>query len=556
MKRIIVVAVLVVLFVSGIDAGFADSQSEASVAFTEDSHPWSIAYRDYFLTRTARQGDLTLSIEESVYQPEQAEDLLLQVVEDMQVIASLLPVVDKTCTVYVVETLLHGAIEQTGDALYCTADDILSGAYRAELIEMMAEIPAYWKCAGLSGFLFGSSVDTAALRSYYEQAEDLDLLSLFPAYFLNVFASEEEMLVARNTAVSLTDTIISQYGMDTFLQTDRSEDRQDFLSSLGVGREYSDPYAETLAEYAYAFWEKEYPLVVTTDRSDTFYIRYGEGDLDSPAQVRAFLYEANVGVEAVLNGIANEAPEYLQTVLDNYNPVRVYYDPAVSSRISMCWVEIELGKSRHYFYEMMHILIQQPSNGRPVYDLESWKYQAIAQYLSIAFYQPTSMKKNYHSVIQEYLDLYSDPDNIADIEAKSLDEHYLHLAQEYLRSYGALPENWMDFDIGSYWKVAARVQMEEQLANDGAELEWAQSIGSLSYWKIRKTGGNELTYSQAYSLADYLIEAQGLSPFLQYCLEDTEFDEAFGLSYEEAKEAWLNTMEIQTEDSEDMAVSP
>ena len=70
-------------------------------------------------------------------------------------------------------------------------------------------------------------------------------------------------------------------------------------------------------------------------------------------------------------------------------------------------------------------------------------------------------------------------------------------------------------------------------------MEWVPSIGSINYWKTRKTGGNELTYCQAYSFADYLIEEQGLSPFLKYCLEDTEFDEAFGLSYEEAKEGWM-----------------
>ena len=537
MKRIVTIVLLLILLVSGMNAGFADGQGENPVTFVESSHAWSIAYRDYFLTQTARYGDLIFSIKESVYQPEQAADLLTQVVDDMQIISTALPVINKTVAVYVVETLLHGSIEQTGDAVYCTVDDILSGAYRAELIEVMAEIPAYWKCAGLAAFLFGSTADTDMLREYYEQAEDLDSLSLFPAYFSDVFASEEEILVARSTAIALTDYIINQYGMDIFLQTDRTENRQDLLYSLGVSREYSDPYAETLADYAYAFWQKEYPLVVTTDRSDTLYIRYGEGDLDSPSQVRAFLYEANVAVESVLNGIANESPEYLQTVLDNYNPVRVYYDPAVSSRISD---GIRLGKSRHYFHMMMRILIQKPSNERPVYDLESWKYTAITQYLSITFYQPTSMKKNYYSVIQEYLNLYSDPDNIATIEAKSLEEHYLHISQEYLQSYCALPESWMDFDIGSYWKVVARVQMEERLVNDGVELEWAQSIGSLSYWKIRKTGGNELTYSQAYSLADYLFELQGLSPFLKYCLEDTEFEEAFGLSYEEAKEAWLN----------------
>ena len=542
MKRYLFVPLLVFLLVVSINTGFAENLPESKAVFAADSHPWSIAYRDYFLTQTARQGDLVFSIEESVFAPEQASDLLARVAEDMRVIAATVPVESKPYTVYVVETPLHGMIQQVGDAVYCTANDILSGAYRAELIAVMTELPAYWKCVGLSGVLFDSSIDTAALRTYYEQADSLEILSLFPAYFHTVFASEGDMLVARNTAVSLTDYMINQYGMETFLQTDRPEDQQDWLTLLGVGCNYSDPYAAALAEYSYSFWEEEYPLAVTTDHGDTIFIRYKEGDLDSPSQLRAFLYESKVGLQKILDGIALEAPYYLQAILDNYSPIHIYYDPAFHSRVSQRWIEIELGNSQDYVHEMTHILIHQPSNNRATFDREAWKYEAISQYFSVAFYQPPRTIKRFYEGTQKMINYYCDPDNIKDLSELSLDGFRYRITQEYLKHYGALVENWLDYDIGTYWKIVAQEQTKVRHANPGIEFEWAQSIGSASNWHIRKRGGNELTYLQAYSFGDYLISQQGLSPFLKYCLEDTEFDEAFGLSYEEAKEAWLYAM--------------
>ena len=544
MKRYLLIPALVFLLVIGINTGLADNLSEPNTAFVSDSHPWSIAYRDYFLTQTAQQGDLVLSIEESVFQPEQAADLLTRVVEDMQAIAAAVPVVSKPYTVYVVETPLHGMIQQVEDAVYCTADDILSGAYRAELIAVMTEIPTYWKCVGLSGVVFGSPIDTATLRAYYEQADDLGILSLFPAYFHNVFASEEDMLIARNTAISLTDYMMNQYGMETFLQTDRPEDRQDWLTSLGIERTYDDPYAEALAEYRYAFWDEDYPLVVTTDRGDTVFIRYHEGDLDNPARVRAFLYESKIGLQKILDGIALESPEYLQAILDRYqNPIKVYYDPIQSNGSFPGYHTIKLSYSRHYLLYMMYYLTPPLSDDRPTYDVEYWKYDALSRYMNVSFYQAPGAKKYFYQNVQEYLSEYFDPAKSMDETEQSEEGYTYRLLLKYQEFCGASVENWMDFDIGSYWDVIAWQHTLDRLANPSVELEWAPSIGSLRHWHGRKSGGNELTFFQAYSFADYLIEAQGLSPFLQYCLEDTEFNEAFGLPYEDAKEAWMDAMQ-------------
>lgn len=109
MKRIITSSFLIFIILLLVSAGSwaetappTPSTPENPSLFVGGSHPGTGKYRSRFLMQTAKQGTLTLSVELSVYRPEQAADLLAQVSEDMQVISAALPVADKPLTVYVV----------------------------------------------------------------------------------------------------------------------------------------------------------------------------------------------------------------------------------------------------------------------------------------------------------------------------------------------------------------------------------------------------------------------------------------------------------------------
>lgn len=544
MKRIVASSFLVVLLLLFACTGSwaeADppisSAPEDSLVFVGGSHAGTGQYRSHLLMQTAKQGNLTFSVELSVYRPERAADWMARVSEDMQIVSGALSVVDKPLTVYVVKNLRNGMVQRAGNAVYCTVDDILNGTYRAALIEAMSEIPAYWKAVGLSGVLFEQPVDGAMLRGYYEQADDLDILSLFPAYFHKEFASDTEMLIARDTAFLLADYIIREHGMGIFLSEDRLSDRQDWLQSLGVNRDYNDQCADTLAGYRYEFWRDQYPLVVTTDRGDRIHMRFIEDDLDSPALVRMFLYEANVGVQAMLDGVAKEAPEYLQAVLYNCRkPVNVYFDPtALNSHASLTGTQIVLTSSYAYLHEVGHIFTIPSSVGGLPYAQEKWKYEGIAEYLSVSFYQTSHKKKNVYGYLEPAYSHDGDSDQPLDI----WDAFEARVIKKYRQTHGDFPHSWKDFNVASYWKVKAYMQTQDILANPGIELGWILTIGKDTNWLGKMSGGYELTYRQMYSFTDYLIETHGLSAFLKYCIDNTTFEEAFGLPYEDAKAMWI-----------------
>jgi len=101
MKRIVISLVLILLLVLGINAGYgAEALStrllppSITEEFIEDSRPWTVLYRSYFLAQTIQQDNLKLSVVLSVYRSERAADLLAQVEENMRIISAALPVKD------------------------------------------------------------------------------------------------------------------------------------------------------------------------------------------------------------------------------------------------------------------------------------------------------------------------------------------------------------------------------------------------------------------------------------------------------------------------------
>ncbi len=143
-------------------------------------------------------------------------------------------------TVYVVKRTLAG-IQRFGSRLYCTAEDVESGAYLTELIGAALGIEEYWKAFGLTGYLREEKADEALLKAAYEQADDLELLSLFVSYFTQPFASEEEILLARQTALAVSRYIVEHYGVRALLEEDCIALKQEWLRALGVDRVFDDP---------------------------------------------------------------------------------------------------------------------------------------------------------------------------------------------------------------------------------------------------------------------------------------------------------------------------
>lgn len=501
------------------DGGVA-VQEERHIAQPEfvkgGQHNNSQEYRAYFRVYTATDGVSTVSIQTNIYSDELGGEIWERVTGDLQAISEAVQAEIGSHTIYVVEELIAGRIHQTGDRVYCTAEDVVSGGYREALINAALGLGDMWKGIGLAGYVFGDAADEADLRAYYEQADEecMDILSLFPAYFIDAFASEEEMFIARETAKSFAGYIIEQYGMETLLEENGIAYKQEWLNALGVERVYHDAYAESLSGYHYSF-SAEYPLIVTTSRGDIIYIKPLPEDIEKPKHIWDFLYLSKKGMEEVLRSIEREAPEYLQVILDNYDhPIHYYFKTGRGPSTTETLDTIYLTYGGAFLHETMHVIIPRVTSRRT-----RWEYEAMANYLPFTF-SPFTVKRDDIVNLSIFTELFRDAEESDDAWAK----HCVRAGEIYLK-YADMPNSPKDIDFTIYY-----------ISTVEASLRYPQAESQLL--PILYCSSN-LSYEEAFVFASYLIEKFSLSHFLRYCFEDISFEEIFGMEYEEAKTEWL-----------------
>ncbi|MEN6470449.1 MAG: hypothetical protein ABFC62_03175 [Clostridiaceae bacterium] len=485
------------------------------------THSRTEDYNQVFTFLTASDDAFTLNIESKLFDEPGAEKLWETVTGDLKFIADAAPIGPTPPAVYIVQKPLHGNAERIGDRVYCTAEDVESGVYREALVCAALNLDGsaeWWKLKGLIAYAFGETADETVLQKYYKQTGDMDILSLFPAYFVSAFASEEELRIARETALSLTAYIVENYGAEAFLAAGDGDYRQEWLASLGVDREYADPWAGSFAGYRYAS-SKDYPLIVTTDRQDMFYMLPLPEDVDTPKKIRDFLYLGMEGMREIFAGVEKNAPDYYKTLLENYSqPIRYYFKSGGGRSNTVVHLrEVYLTWGHAFLHETMHILVPlTPLNAQYIDD--PWRYEAIANYLPFTFATSALHRDGDITLYNVYEWLFGEPEDLGDYRA------FLASAGEIYRKYAGQPDKPEEVDVAVYYKsmVEARLRYPEVKS------------------ALLPIPGSELSYEEAYAFADYLIGKYSLSAFLQYCLEpDTAtFPESFGITFEKAWAAW------------------
>lgn len=193
-----------------------------SVFTVGEPHASTLEFRQYFETMSATFGAGTLSIAQNVYEAAHADALWRTVMADWAALCEatgLLPEELTPHTVYVVRSTPNG-LERIGSSVYCTAGDIESGSYLAQLACAALGTEEYWKGAGLAGMVSGKTADLPVLKAAYQQMDDLDPLSLFISYFTAPFASAEDIRLAEDTAVALCAYVLENDGIEALRSGD------------------------------------------------------------------------------------------------------------------------------------------------------------------------------------------------------------------------------------------------------------------------------------------------------------------------------------------------
>ena len=528
---IVLLVIAAAVFLIAISVSSANAE-EATFSPGE-THTSSPEYALYFRTMSAFDGPLTLSVRDSLYDPEQAASLLAAVTDDLAQLSGLtgIPVAEfHPHTVYVVDRLINGSIERLGSRVYVNAGDITSGAYRPLLICAALGTEDYWLGVGLDMLLSGAPIDDLALHEAFASAESLDLLSLSVPYFIADFATGDKICLTRQTAASICRYALDAGGISMLLQGDPATLRQGWLHHIGIDRTYTDSAPMLLRRYVFRP-SAQYSFIAVDSFGNTIYMN-PMPDMVSASDAHHFLLDVLAAPDVLFTLLAREAPDHLVSTQNRYSKLRIYCGETRGSWSIPEYREIRLALAAGFFHEAGHVLFPTP-NGANAYST-MWQYEGLCDYLRNDVHP-------FHAWRQQHMDaftLFSAMD-----DPLTPNHRFMKRAIDLYLQQAALPSTLTAIDIPRFRRAMALVPV--LYPAEAEDSDWAATIQS-SYPAQKDANGNELTHEQAYSFTAWLIDKYSLSAFLTYCVDGLSFDEAFGVSYAAARTDWLNRLSFPT----------
>ena len=137
---------------------------------------------------------------------------------------------------------------------------------------------------------------------------DGDMLSLFPAYFNEKFASSEQLEVATAVAVSFTEYLLDEYGLDFYVGLSEIEPYiNEWLSVSEIDFDYEDKFSSQLSKVTVDD-HLYYDYVFYTERNERLYCKPTDY-IKSPFELRRYIHEYIEGTDTILVGLEKDAPD-------------------------------------------------------------------------------------------------------------------------------------------------------------------------------------------------------------------------------------------------------
>ena len=402
------------------------------------------------------------------------------------------------------------------------SDDSSVREFKASIVEQMDallesfSVGETWKKVGIENYC-DDEYQVPELLAFLDiiTENEGDILSLFPAYFNEKFASTEQIETATAIATSFTEYLLDKHGLDFYLEVDEIEPSIiEWLGANNIEFDYNDKFAEqlskvTIDDHLY------YDYVFYTERNERLYCK-PTAWIETPFEVRRYIHEYIEGTEAILAGLEKDAPYTYSFIVDNIpNVLEIFFDDGnMGSGQSGGYAgrtQIHLGVDSHpyiVFHELMHIWCFWLT------DMERWQSEGFAEYIPLRYYQSPSIKETIANWINDY-------------------EHEICFMYKE-RGYP------LESDAADYYLYTqCCAQYEYNHLND-EEPDLSLTLAEVAgIPKGEMRDGDELSYDWAMSFVSYLIDKTSLDDFVKNSSEGIPLIEAYGMDYEELKAAWM-----------------
>ena len=511
MRKVFAIAMtLIVIIASGCGqtAKNVTEKTLSVIQFEEKTIARNEHYGRTFKVKYGETDRFNIGFLQGLYDDNELQSVAGKIADDIALIESTLGTSAKHFNIYVLDETITGQPAAIGGNIYCSKDDLYTGLYRVALVEASLGIVQQWQAYGVEGIVFNREADVSALKRYYTDNEDISVLGLFGTRFMSEWNTESDFEIAKETAVSLAEFIVENYGYDILSSDITPQIKNEWLQSIGVDRTFTYEYNDALRGSVVSRLNED--LVLITTQYAIYDLAMVDDYLETSKDIEKFIYRDITGLNFILDYIKEKAPL-------NYENLR---HDAFCKYLLSSERKFRTGDDLHFhLYSTVHELF---SSSAP-----HWQNIGLSEYLSRVICKDSYERERIFRVFKWHAEeAYSGGIDI---------NHNDFIILKYYLDHNGGWETLDDIDMKLYGDACSFGAMYQK----DFKCNWSVTPINIRYSTSDKIEGNELSQAQAFSFTSYLIEKYSLEVFLDLYEKDADFEEVFGESYESIKEQWV-----------------
>ncbi|MCL1820952.1 MAG: hypothetical protein FWG36_09910 [Oscillospiraceae bacterium] len=388
-----------------------------------------------------------------------------------------------------------------------------------------------WLATAVNQNALGGEPNVDMLANYYQTADNLNLLRLFDTRFAEQLNTDDELNIATHTAQSIARHIIDTKGADALFNPLSDIDRNVWLQSIGVEREYADPYGGYLDRYSVTDFN---PLKITSN--EAFYTiepfsfdRVPAFEFDTAERIELFLYREAFGKEYIMNWLRENSAEGFSVVIPPVVQLQYRTDKdALTSKVGKR--TITLNRTADHLHEYVHTILPLTLG------VLAWNNEGFAEYLA-EFITPFSYKKEFYEILYKEYSL----GDIFFFEEQSKAADAL-IRERYIRYTGN--NDIVPLDMRSLYDAVSSVMTSDvgDFLREDCILLLKPIIQILNLQRPEAIAdpGNKLSYLEAASFIAYLCDTYSLETTIQIARkENPDMLAVFGKDYNTLLGDWI-----------------
>lgn len=486
-------------------------------------------------------GGLTIGIEDDIAESIDSQYLAVKVINRYISLYNNSPVpLSRPLTMYILSRPYIGECYSRDDLVFVEPDEFNFKSYIEELLGAGTGISEYWAKAGLTSLALGEETDSEALKTWYQNTDDLDMTGLFIARFNLNWVTKEEEQIARLSATSLVQYALEVENIqpDLLVEQVNNDIRTRWLESLGVVRTVTYPYDGRFTGFTYSKSDA-CSLIVQADSMHFCLNRLPDMEyIDEVSEAEFIIDHVYYGYNALTEYLLSNAPS-INHLMD--------YEETIS-------VEVMEEPTRPYLGDNTVRILNSDAYYYPLYKIVTnfgWTISLTddAVWMTVGFYEylgkllPIYPQMAKSCVFEDLSGLVHDGDsNVAPGTSSCyfLDPEQHEAAQEWYLAQGGQMENEESVDPRLYTDavVFASIYREPNGGNLGIPFSVLYK-NFISRNNLEGQEGLELSSTQATSFVAWLCDTYSIDRVLDVYINHVEDGQLDGKPYEELKSDWL-----------------